>query len=300
MNTFLPSEYYWFSLFSAAMELDVPDIRPNSSMRKLECVNVDVEILSLSMCNVSDFSAAPAAMANFAPDLDPLAPFLSTSMDYSMGMALSSTLTSLTVARFSQAGLNFGFGALHMASRQASSDASLLRLRACPARAARVVSDGLGYTGRPMYNYNRRDRCCVHTQCKLDCGSAKYPKFMPKIDVLCAVFKTIQREMQFHARTGMKLLTVTVQKHVWYYFPIVLPLELAKKNGLCVWEYLMKHLSSRELFVKHGVRLNFGLEASVIIIRKQEFQKIIAEDVPGPNKSQAKVAKLWSFVISKH
>ncbi|OCH91081.1 hypothetical protein OBBRIDRAFT_792695 [Obba rivulosa] len=155
INAFLPSEYDWSSLSGAAMELDVPDVRPGSSARKLEFVDVDAEALGLGAGGLdisfdalpsedgkirvrihppsasattsstgspapdedqamfSDFSAPPAAAAMFAPDADPLGPFLGAGMDYSMGMALPSTLASPTVSGFSQAGLDFGFGASH-------------------------------------------------------------------------------------------------------------------------------------------------------------------------------------------
>ncbi|KAH9943679.1 hypothetical protein B0H21DRAFT_695410 [Amylocystis lapponica] len=75
------------------------------------------------------------------------------------------------------------------------------------------------------------------------------------------------------------------------------------------WAYLLKPLHDGEVVVQtrgkelflaagyHGIRLNLGLEATIMCMRPDDFQDITSADVPGPNPNKAKAQKLCSFLI---
>ncbi|KAI0665794.1 hypothetical protein C8Q78DRAFT_1083646 [Trametes maxima] len=89
------------------------------------------------------------------------------------------------------------------------------------------------------------------------------------------------------------------------------PLAARKAKGKCYSRYL-KLLKAGELFVKvrgkeiifamglHAVRVHFGLEGTMIILRTEDYLEIVAQDCPGNNRDPAKAEQMRSFVVPEH
>jgi tricorn protease-like protein len=51
---------------------------------------------------------------------------------------------------------------------------------------------------------------------------------------------------------------------------------------------------------QHAVTISFGLEASVFILERDDYDEIISMDCPGPNPLKFKSEKLRSFMMPEH
>ncbi|KAH9924593.1 hypothetical protein B0H21DRAFT_826713 [Amylocystis lapponica] len=160
---------------------------------------------------------------------------------------------------------------------------------------------------------------------------------MPEADVLCALKQLVVKAQNAHARrykeplrghlqlfprtfatgTATKSWTTCTAHRRGYedtlepipdtFQPNKFDAARSKKQS---WEYLIKPLCDGEVVVQiftlipvsgcsqHGMRLNLGLEASLLTMKRQDLEEILSQDVPGPNKSKAKAQKLRSFLVT--
>ncbi|KAJ6607131.1 hypothetical protein B0H10DRAFT_565778 [Mycena sp. CBHHK59/15] len=91
------------------------------------------------------------------------------------------------------------------------------------------------------------------------------------------------------------------------------PRDLARVPAKADWRYLVErehqpgpvHVAFRGKTIAftvgvHILVLRFGLEASMRIITLQDFNEIVSNCVPGPNKNRAKANRLRSFPLPRH
>ncbi|KAH9934595.1 hypothetical protein B0H21DRAFT_699318 [Amylocystis lapponica] len=83
----------------------------------------------------------------------------------------------------------------------------------------------------------------------------------------------------------------------------------ARRSANEDWKYLIKPLSDGEVHVRargkelflaagyHGMRVNFSLEATVLVTTRADFDALTAEDCPGPNTNKSKANNMRRFVI---
>ncbi|GBE86434.1 predicted protein [Sparassis crispa] len=163
---------------------------------------------------------------------------------------------------------------------------------------------------------------------------------MPEVDVLHALAHLVQKEQRHYARTHLqKALTghlqlfprtfatgtksknwITCTTNRLGYKTDLEPVPEAyepnhydaSRSKNQPWEYLVKPLEKGEVIVKprgkelffacgyHGVRMNLGLEASMLRVRTKSLSEILGINVPGPNVNKTKADKLRSFLIANH
>ncbi|KAL7282532.1 hypothetical protein ACG7TL_004003 [Trametes sanguinea] len=87
--------------------------------------------------------------------------------------------------------------------------------------------------------------------------------------------------------------------------------DLQKSKGKAFERYL-KPLKAGELFVKargkeivfaaghHLVRAHFGLEGTMVIIKTNDYNMMIANDCPGNNSNPGKALRMRSFIVPPH
>ena len=60
---------------------------------------------------------------------------------------------------------------------------------------------------------------------------------------------------------------------------------------------MVRSWESNRNYHQHCLVIRFGLEGHLMRFNRQDFDEIIAMDVPGPNKSKSKAARLRSFKV---
>ncbi|KAH9947790.1 hypothetical protein B0H21DRAFT_821630 [Amylocystis lapponica] len=159
---------------------------------------------------------------------------------------------------------------------------------------------------------------------------------MPEADVLCALKRLVVKVQNTHVRRYNEPLrghlqlfprtfaagpstenrvTCTAQRRG--YEDTLEPIpdtfrpdesDEARSQGQA-WQHLLKPLHDGEVVVQvrgaemflaagyHGMRINFGAEASLLSLKRRDLDELLSQDVPGPDTSNAKAQELRSFLV---